>query len=429
MSFKEVIGKGAADLLEMLEEGGKGHRIAISEGNALGPTAVIDGKRVINTGSLNILGIGLEKSLRAVVRRNVEKYGFGCTSTLSLCQPDVHLKLEESLAGFKGEDVLILGTGFVTSASTIKLLATNHAAFGVPMKKKFRRATRFYMDHNTHASMQGPAKAYNDSQKCKSGRGSLSLYRHRDYAMLEELLERDRKESESEAVIVGDSLYSMNGTFPDFGELIRIAKKYDAVLVTDGAHSDGIYGPQGRGVLEMQGIPREDFQRVIQIGTLSKAMSSIGGYVTLPKSMIELMKIALPEHMFTVGRPTFLEATDIFILSLVMGDLGDERREKLGRSSGYLRDSLTNRGFNIMDSKSHIVPVVLDDESACFKVKELFFDKHDIFVNPIPFPVIGKGASLIRISVTAMHTQEQLDRIVAGFVDAREQGFKFREFR
>lgn len=417
MNAKEYIGRAHADLLQKLALAGKNHHIGVCDGSVNQAEIFVDGKMVLGFGSLNILGLAEEEIFLQALIEGIRKYGAGCPSTVSLLQTKTHLDLEEKLREFKRDPVSLLNTGFIASESAVEILRGNTVALGVPVSKEYRQKAMILYDEFSHNSLQGPIKSHD---------GPIFKHDHLDYQQLEGLLEEHAKDFQGRILIVGDALYSMNGTFADTKELIRLAKKYNAIVILDGAHSDGVYGAQGRGVLEMQGVPLEDYSYVVQVGVLSKASSSIGGYITLPEPTCKLMKIANRRKMFTVGRPTFMEAADIIMVDLIMGQIGDERRKHVAQLSGLLRDDLAMCGFDTLNSKSHIVPVVVGSEADCYRLKAHLFNNDSLFVNSIPQGVVSKGSALLRISICAFHTPEHIERLVAALVRARDKGFKFK---
>lgn len=417
MKVKDFIGDAHADLLQRLSLAGKSHHIGVCDGPVNQAEIFVDGKMALSFGSLNILGFAGEEIVLQELIKNVHKYGAGCPSTFSLLQTKTHIDLEEKLREFKREPVFILNTGFIASESAVEIFCENTVALGVPVAREYRQKAMIFYDEFSHNSLQGPIKSHD---------GPTFKHDHLDYQQLEDLMEKHAKDFQGRILIVGDALYSMNGTFADGSALIRLAKKYNAIVILDGAHSDGVYGAQGRGVLEMQGVPLEDYSYVVQTGVLSKAVSSIGGYITLPRATGELMKIANRRIMFTVGRPTCLEATDIFVVDLVMGQIGDKRRRHVAQLSGLLRSELVRYEFDTLNSESHIVPVIVGDEKDCYALKAHLFENDSLFVNAIPRGVVSKGNALLRISVCAFHTREHIERLVAALVRARDNGFKFK---
>lgn len=424
---KEFLSDGHRELLEKLENCGKSHHIFVSEGNSLGPMAKIDNKTVLNFGSLNILGIGLNQGIINSGCKNLKRYGYGYASTHSLTESLPHKELEKKIADFKGcESVLLFNTGYTASEATVELLTRPASALGVSVPRNFRYRTMIFYDQFTHASMHGAIDVYKRSLG-NNGAKYVHSFEHLNYAQLEEMLKVNTKDFSGLILIVGDALYSMNGTFADTKKLVELAKKYNAIVVLDGAHSDGVYGPRGRGVPAMQGVAGEDYDYIIEIGTLSKAPSSIGGYVTLPKATCEVMKRAHPRHMFTVGRPAFIEATDIDVFDFILSQAGENRRKNVHQVSEYMRVQLKKIRINTLNSQSHIIPVVVGEEKQCYLLQRYLFEKEGIFTNAIPQGVVSKGNALLRNSIGALHTEEHIDRFLKALQNAMREGFTFKE--
>lgn len=233
----------------------------------------------------------------------------------------------------------------------------------------------------------------------------------------------DYRDSDVAKFIITDSLFSMGGDFIDARILLDLAEKYNAILVLDNAHADGLYGAEGMGVLKAQNISAEkDLQRVVQIGTLSKTFATMGGYIIFPESsFVSLARFSQWKYIFSAAIPSHIIATCIDALDLIRGNYGDELRRKLESNSVLLRNKLVENGFDIMSSSSHIVPTLIRETDTCLKVQEYLLRKHSLWAAAARYPVVPEKKALLRWAVTAGHTEDDINQLVNGLIDAREQ--------
>ena len=327
-------------------------------GTALGTKVRIREKPGVFTPyfGLDYLGIGQHPDLIDAYRESISEYGTGKACSRTVTESEAHQGLEGDLADFKrAESCVLANTGYGANVMLLSLLFGPMDALGARFTEK--RKIEVFVDRLSHKSLLDTLTTL---QARKSGTIELEVrkYDHLDYVALEELMEKT-KNDDVFRFIVGDSLYSMNGDFADVEKLLLLAKKYDAFLVLDNAHSDGVYGPEGRGCVEAAGITDpEDLRRIFQTGTLSKAFAGIGGHATMFPSLAELARVSHNPYIFSVALPSFQVAAKRKGLRLVRGPIGDARRKRLVESSETLRNEFRTAGFNILGSQSHIIPAL-----------------------------------------------------------------------
>lgn len=423
---KEFLSEAHGGLLDDLKSVGREHYIHEFEGKPAGSILRINGVEFVYYGSLDILGVGQELRVRDMLINNFDKLGYGSPSTRSLVGSSMHSQIETFAAGFKGytkDAAMLFNTGFTASEAIVEFLVRSPVAFGKRIRAKNRFKTLILHDKVAHASLQGPIAAYKMSLG-EQGAELVKSFRHNDYEQLESLLE-ENKGFDGLILIVCDALYSMDGDWADSAKLTQLAEKYGALVILDGAHSDGVYGMGGSGILSMQGVT--DRSRIIEVLTLSKAYASIGGIVCgLPKSTCELIKRSHHRCMFTVAKPTFLVATDMDVMNLVRSEWGDEKRNKVRTVSDFLRMKLREAGFNILKSNSHIIPIVVGPDEQVYKIQRYLFDERRILISAIPQGVVSVGQALLRCSITAHHTMDEVDILVESLKAARDnRRYKF----
>ena len=391
---------------------------------ALGTNVRILGKPGTITSfiSLDYLGLGHLPDLVERCAENVRKYGTGFASSRTVMDSCSHQNLERALSDFKrSEGCVLANTGYGANVMLAFLLFGPMSVLGKRFQVK--RNAVVCVDALSHASLHDALTTL----KSKSGGVSgveVKKYAHLDYAALSELLEGTQSE-DVDRFIVSDSLFSMNGDFADVNKLFALAKQYQAFLVLDNAHSDGVYGSEGRGCVEAAGICNpDDLKFIFQSGTLSKAFAGIGGYITLFPSLAELARFSQWSYIFSVALPTFLVATYQQSLDIVRGEVGDNRRKSLQMNAAQARKQLQAEGFNIFDSSSHIIPVVIGDGPKCLRVQGYLVDEHNLLLGAIRYPAVARNKALLRLSLSSLHTDSNLEQLLHGLKRAREK-FKF----
>ncbi len=347
---------------------------------------VIEGQKRIMLGSNNYLGLTHHPKVLEAASRALSAYGSGCTGSRFLNGTlDLHEQLEHALAEFTGkESCLVFSTGYQANLGLISGLVG--------------RGEVVYLDKLDHASIVDGAKmSYGETER----------FNHGDLAGLERKLERDR--SGRPSLIVVDGIYSMEGDIADIPGLLRVARKYGAVLAVDDAHSIGVLGPNGDGTAAHFGLADEVD---IIAGTFSKSLASIGGFVAAPESVIHYLRHHSRPLMFTASLPPANTAGVLAALQVLQRE--PERRDQLWANTRRLHEGFRSLGFDIGPTETPIVPVLIGPMEKTFLMWRKLFDA-GVFTNPVAPPAVAPSQCRLRTSLMATHTFEQIDYALDAF--------------
>ena len=344
---------------------------------------LIDGKKVLMFGSNAYLGLTNHPEVKAAAIAAVEKYGTGCAGSRFLNGTlDSHLELEKRLAAFAGkEDAIIFSTGFQVNLGVISCL--------------LGREDYIIWDALDHASIiegirLSPAKSLR--------------YKHNDM----EALERRLKQCEDGKIklIVVDGVFSMEGDLCKLPEIIKLAEKYGASVMVDEAHGFGVLGDHGRGVCNHFGLT--DKVDLI-MGTFSKSFASIGGFIAGSKTTINYIRHHARSYIFSASCTPAATAAASKALDIMLRE--PERVQALQEKTQYCLERFRSLGFEIGNTSTPIIPLFLRDNEKTFRVTAALFHE-GVFVNPVVAPAVAPEDTLIRFSLMATHTYEQLDRAI-----------------
>jgi 8-amino-7-oxononanoate synthase len=353
----------------------------------------IEGQTLVNFGSNDYLGLASDPRIVVAARQALDEHGWGSgASPLVTGRSELHARLERRLAEFEGtEAALFFPSGYAANVGTITALVGNDDAI--------------YSDELNHASI---------IDGCRLSGAAVHIYRHGDVGHLAEL--QRNSASYRRRLIVTDSLFSMHGDFAPLAELARLAREHDAMLLVDEAHATGVFGPQGRGVCEAAGIEHAE---VIRVGTLSKALGSAGGFVAGSQRLVDWLANRARPYVFSTAAPAALAAVGLAALDIVVQEPG--RRDRLLQLARQLQTRLAAVGLVSETPGSQIVPVVLQDpQTVMTAAAEL--RRRGYFVPGIRPPSVPTGQSLLRISLSCLHTEEQIDAATDAIVAvAREK--------
>jgi 8-amino-7-oxononanoate synthase len=347
----------------------------------------VDGREMIITGSNDYLGLTQDPRLQRAATAVFDHYGTSCTGSRYLTGTlALHEELEQRLAGFFGaEAALTFTTGFLGMLAVLSSLTG--------------RQDILYLDREDHASLYDGARL---------SFGTMRKYRHNDLEDLERLLARDANKPGGR-MIVTDGVFSMSGHIADLPGIVALARKYGARVAVDDAHATGVLGENGRGTPEHYGL---DGQIDLIIGTFSKSFASVGGFVTGPRAVINYVKHHGRPFIFTAALPAMQVAVALEALDIM--ETEPQHRERLQRNATQLRRGLTDLGFDTLGSETQIVPVLIGaDELTVVFWKGLW--EAGIFTTPALPPGVPPGQSIIRTSVNANHTPEQIERLLEAF--------------
>jgi 8-amino-7-oxononanoate synthase len=343
----------------------------------------------IDFGSNDYLGLAGDPRLAEAAAEGARAGGWGAgASPVVSGRSSVHAELERRLAAFEGaEAAIVFPSGFAANAGVVPALVDEGDVV--------------YADAKNHASL---------IDGCRLSRAERRVYPHNDAAALEAMLEAEAGRFRRR-MIVTDGLFSMDGDFAPLAELGELAERYDAMLLVDEAHATGVWGHHGRGSVEYAATsaPRLPVQVAVRVGTLSKALGSAGGFVTGRGELIDWLYNRARPYVFSTASPPAVAAASIAALEIVQAE--PERREAVHRNAQTLRDLLHAAGWSTGASASQIVPIVVGAPETALALAARLAEQ-GFYVPAIRPPSVPVGESLLRVSVSARHTAEDLRRLV-----------------
>jgi len=354
-------------------------RVVESEQN---PEVIVEGKKMIMLGSNNYLGLTSHPKVKEAAIEAVKKYGSGCAGSRFLNGTlDIHVQLEEKLAKFfRKENALTFSTGYQTNLGIISSIAGKDDVVVI--------------DKLDHASI---------IDACRLSYADVKKFKHNDMKSLEFILSEcgDRGK-----LVVIDGVYSMEGDIAPLPEIVKVCKKYGARIMVDDAHGVGVLGRTGRGTAEHFGLEKDVD---IIMGTYSKSMASIGGFVAASEDVIHYIKHTSRPLIFSASPPPASVASVIAALDVI--DQEPERRERLWHNTNKMMKAFKNMGYDTGTSETPIIPLLMGEMERAFMMWKILSDE-GVFVNPVAPPATPPGRCLIRTSYMATHTDEQLDRVL-----------------
>ena len=347
---------------------------------------VIEGQKRIMLGSNNYLGLTHHPKVLEAAAKALHRYGSGCTGSRFLNGTlDLHGELERALAEFLGkEDCLVFSTGYSANLGLISGLVG--------------RGEVVYLDKLDHASIVDGAKM---------SYGETIRFNHGDLGGLERLIER--KPASRGAMIVVDGVYSMEGDIADVPELSRIGRRHGVALALDDAHAIGVLGPNGDGTAAHFGLTDEVD---IIAGTFSKSLASIGGFVTASENVIHYLRHHSRPLIFTASLPPANTAGVLAALEVLRSE--PERREQLWANARRLHQGFRSLGFDIGETQTPIVPVLIGPMETTFLMWRRLYDA-GVFTNPVAPPAVPPSQCRLRTSLMATHSFEQIDYCLEAF--------------
>jgi len=356
---------------------------------ASGARTNIDGREMIMFASYNYLGLISHPRTKEAAKRAIDKYGTGAAGVRLLAgTTKAHEELEEKIAQFKGtEDAVTYSSGYMTNLAAIATLS--------------QRGDLVIMDKLDHASI---------IDGCLLSGANHRSFLHNNMESLEKIL--TQSDGYQNKLIVVDAVYSMDGDIANLPEISRLAKKYNAKLMVDEAHSIGVIGKTGHGIEEHFGL-----SHVVDIymGTLSKTIPSIGGYLAGERDLINFLKLSSRPFIFSASLPPVAVVTAKACFEVIENE--PELIIQLQKNIEQFRNGLNEMGYNTGNSETAIVPIMVGEEDAtlqlCKKVNE-----EGIFICPILFPAIPRGTNRLRAHVLATHTSEDIEEALDIFKSA-----------
>lgn len=343
-------------------------------------------RKMIMMGSNSYLGLNCHPRAKKAALDALEHYGVGAGSPPHFSgYYDVHRKLEANLALLKGtEDAIVYPSGYATNVGII-------SAFLGP------RDT-IILDRLSHASIIDGALL--------SG-AKIMTFKHNDMDALERVLKRSQESSKGDRLVVAEGVYSMDGDIAPLDEIFRLVKKYDAKLMVDEAHATGVLGKTGKGTPE-----HFDLEGKIDLvmGTFSKSLGGIGGFVAAKKSVIKYLRYYSRAYFFAASLPPMQVAAQNEAVNVLREE--PIWHQRLWENIRYFHSELKNRGYNIEHSQTAITPVVIGESEKMLDITK-FLHEQGVFVNPVPYPVVPKKKDRLRLSLSALHTREDLDEVLS----------------
>jgi glycine C-acetyltransferase len=355
-----------------------------------GVYVTINGRRMLQFASyayLNLLG---HPKIQAAAQAAIEEFGTGTQGVRVLAGTTrLHVELEQTIARFRNaEDAMALSSGYVTNLGTIAaLLGRNDVVIS---------------DKLNHASIV---------DGCLLSRAKFVRFDHNDMEALERALGEAPKRSGK--LVVVDAVFSMDGDIINLPEVIRLCRKFDALLMVDEAHSIGVLGETGRGILQHFGLNEDGID--LKMGTLSKAIPAMGGYIAGKADIIRYLKHSTRAFVFSAALPPPVAAAAKASFEVIEAE--PERVKTLQSNVNYFIQGLQERGFNTLNSETPIVPIIAGDDERAWMMAKLS-QEQNIFVLPIVSPAVPHGTSRIRANITAGHTLEDIERATNVFETA-----------
>ncbi|NLO98992.1 MAG: aminotransferase class I/II-fold pyridoxal phosphate-dependent enzyme [Clostridiaceae bacterium] len=340
----------------------------------------MEGRRTIMIGSNNYLGLTSDPRVKEAAIKAVEKYGSGCSGSRFLNGTlDLHLELENALAEFLNKEACItFSTGFQSNLGIISAIAGRNDVI--------------LCDKENHASIY---------DACRLSYATMIRYKHSDMEDLEKAL-KEIPESKG-ILIVTDGVFSMGGEICKLPEIVELAKKYGARVMVDDAHGLGVLGEHGRGTAEHFGL--EDEVDIL-MGTFSKSLASLGGYMAASAEVISYVKHTSRPFIFSASIPPANVASAICALDILKNE--PQRVQKLKDIADYMRGLLRERNIPMNETETPIIPIMTYDDTRTFILcRELL--NEGVYVNPVISPAVPQGFSMIRTSYTATHTRELME--------------------
>ena len=349
-------------------------------------TVTIDGHEVITLSSNNYLGLTVHPRLREAAIKAIEKYGVGSGSVRTIAGTmTLHNELEEKLARFKHTEAsLTLQSGYATNLGVISAI--------------MQEDDLIISDELNHASI------IDGIRLCKSPR---KIYPHKDMDGLRRVLEESR--GASKVMVVTDGVFSMDGDIAPLPEIVNLAEEFGAFVMVDDAHSSGVLGKNGRGSVNHFGL---DGRVALQIGTLSKGIGALGGYVACSQDMRDFLLQRARPVLFSTSHPPSVVATCIAALEILEED--NSLVERLWENTALFKRGLQQLGFNTGNSETPITPVIVGEGALAMRFSKRLFEE-GVFAQGIVFPTVPVDKCRVRTIVSAIHTNEELSKALGIF--------------
>jgi glycine C-acetyltransferase len=379
--------------LESLKQQGLYRRLRVLDDEQTA-RARFDGRSVVNLSSNNYLGLTTHPQLRERTLEATRTFGVGSGSVRTIAGTmAIHLELERKLAAFKKtEAVVVFQSGFAANAGTVA------AVLG--------REDVIVSDELNHASIIDGARL---------SRAEIKVFAHRDAAAARKILQELPKERRK--LLITDGVFSMDGDLGALPDLAALAEEFGCIMMVDDAHASGVFGRNGRGTIDHFGLHgRVD----IQVGTLSKAIGALGGYVAGSRALVEFLYHRARPFLFSTSHPPGVAAACIAAIDVLLDE--PQLIDRLWENTKFFKSGLARLGFDTGTSESPITPVIAGDGALAMKLSDRLFDE-GVFAQGLAFPTVPRGKARVRTIVTAAHTRDELQYALDTFAKVgRELG-------
>ena len=379
------------DELAALKDQGLFRRLRVLEAEQAARTR-IDGREVVNLSSNNYLGLTTHPRLKAKATAALEQFGVGTGSVRTIAGTmSLHMELERRLADFKKtEAAVVFQSGFAANAGTVAALLT---------KEDF-----VISDELNHASIIDGARL---------SRASIKVFPHRNVAAARDIVRS--LPATGRKLLITDGVFSMDGDLGALPELCALAEEHGCIMMVDDAHASGVFGKNGRGTVDHFGLHgRVD----VQVGTLSKAIGALGGYVAGTRNLIDFLHHRGRPFLFSTSHPPSVTATCLAALDVLLEE--PQLIDRLWSNTAFFKQGLQTLGFNTGASESPITPVIVGEAPTAMALSDRLFEE-GVFAQGIGFPTVARDKARVRTIVTATHTREDLQRALDAFAKVGKQ--------
>jgi glycine C-acetyltransferase len=371
------------DQLADLEAKGLHFRLRVLEGEQK-PIAHFDGNDVINLSSNNYLGLTTHKALRRAAIEAIRTHGVGAGAVRTIAGTmDLHMALEEQIAKFKGtEACVVFQSGFTANAGAVAAI--------------LGKDDLILSDELNHASI---------IDGCRLSRATIKVFKHKDVADCERLC-RENENWPGHKLLITDGVFSMDGDIAPLAELCGLAEKFNCIMMVDDAHASGVLGRGGRGTVDHLGC----HGRVhVQVGTLSKAIGAMGGYVCGSRELIDFLYHRARPFLFSTGHPPSVIATCQAAFTLLDSPDGQKLIQKLWSNTTFFQRRLKKLGFSTGATQTPITPIHVGEGAKAFEFSRCLYDA-GVYIPAVGFPTVPEGKARLRAMVTATHKRADLER-------------------
>jgi len=370
-----------SDQLKEMAEKGVAPKLRVLEGEQK-PVCIFDGREVINLASNNYLGLTTHKALRKAALDAVKRYGAGAGAVRTIAGTmKLHLELEEQIAAFKKvEACVVFQSGFTANAGTVS------AVLG--------KDDLIISDELNHASIIDGARL---------SRATIKVFKHKDVKDCERILEENAN-FPGKKLIITDGVFSMDGDIAPLPELCDLGEKYNCIMMVDDAHASGVLGRGGRGTVDHH----QCHGRVhIQVGTLSKAIGAMGGYVCGSRDLVDFLYLRARPFLFSTSHPPATAGACQAAFALLDSPEGEKLVKKLWANTKFFKRELKRRGFQFKVSETPIIPLHVGEAAKALEFSKKLFEA-GVFAPAVGYPTVAEGKARLRAIVSATHRREQL---------------------